>query len=349
MTEKFSNILLLKPSSIGDIVMALPALTALRRAFRHARISWLIRPEFAPLIKNHPHLDNLVIFDRKLLAKAYYNYRALESLVGLIKYLRNQNFDLIIDLQGLFRTAVLGWLSGCKNRIGMADAREMAPLFYTLKVPQNRNCIHLVDFFSEIVRKAGAEVSEPEFVLPVEQTDLDYVRDALRKEKVNTCNYAVIIPGSAHQDKIWPPEKFARLIDKLSNNYHLAFVASGLASESGIVEKIRQLSSADVHNFAGRTNLSQLKALLSMSRVVITNDTGPGHIAYALNRPMVMIFGRSNPLRLAPYKRSNCVVAAETETRGLAFNSKNPAYDIKKITVQQVLEKVSQQLNETIT
>lgn len=122
------NILIIKPSSLGDIVLALPALSALRRNFPDAEISWLVRPEFALLIKNHPHLNRTIFFDRRLLGKAWYHPRALAGLVALIRKLRKAKFDAVIDLQGLFRTAVFGWLSGCKKRLGMTAAREFASL-----------------------------------------------------------------------------------------------------------------------------------------------------------------------------------------------------------------------------
>jgi serine/threonine protein kinase len=107
------NILIIKPSSLGDIVMALPALSALRKSFPEAKISWFIRPEFAPLLKNHPDLTEVILFDRKFLGKAWFNPRAMAALLSLIWRLRRSKFDAVIDLQGLFRTASLSWLSGC--------------------------------------------------------------------------------------------------------------------------------------------------------------------------------------------------------------------------------------------
>jgi len=144
MSENFRNILITKPSSLGDIVLALPALRALRMSFPEARISWLIRPEFAPLIENHPHLDEIITFDRKLLGKAWFHPGAFGALMSLIRKIRRSSFDVIFDFQGLFRTASLAWLSGCKKRFGMANAREFATIFYTHKIPQNIEDIHML-------------------------------------------------------------------------------------------------------------------------------------------------------------------------------------------------------------
>ena len=102
------TILIIKPSSLGDIVLALPALSALRKSFPDAKISWLVRPEFAALLKNHPYLTEIIPFDRKFLGKAWCNPRAFGALLSLVAKLRRSKFDLTIDLQGLFRTASLG-------------------------------------------------------------------------------------------------------------------------------------------------------------------------------------------------------------------------------------------------
>ncbi len=139
MPEDFNNILIIKPSSLGDIVLALPALSALRKSFPNSRISWLVRPEFAALLENHPHLDEIILFDRKFLGKAWWNPGAFGALVSLIRRLRNGRFDVVFDFQGLFRTASLAWLSGCKRRFGRAGAREFAHIFYTHKVAQGKD------------------------------------------------------------------------------------------------------------------------------------------------------------------------------------------------------------------
>ena len=125
--------------------MVLPVLSALRKSFPQAKISWLVRPEFAPLIENHPDLNEIVPFDRKFLGHAWHNWRAAMALIALISKLRKGGYDCVIDLQGLFRTACLGWLSGCAKRFGMTDSREFARIFYTNSVAHQAGCIHVTD------------------------------------------------------------------------------------------------------------------------------------------------------------------------------------------------------------
>ncbi|MHC4657963.1 MAG: glycosyltransferase family 9 protein, partial [Planctomycetota bacterium] len=164
MPKSLKNILVIKPSSLGDIVLALPALTALRSSFPDANISWLVRPEFAPLLENHPHLNDIILFNRRFLGKAWFHPCAFASLLSLIWRLRRSKFDAVVDLQGLFRTASLAWLSRCKKRLGMAEARELAHIFYTHKIPQNQDCAHLVDYYLKIAQTAGASELSVRFV-----------------------------------------------------------------------------------------------------------------------------------------------------------------------------------------
>ncbi|NQT01323.1 MAG: glycosyltransferase family 9 protein, partial [Planctomycetes bacterium] len=278
MTEGLKNILIIKPSSLGDIVLALPALTALRKSFPDAKISWLIRPEFATILENHPHLTEIIPFDRKFLGKAWFHPGASGSLLSLIRRLRHAEFDAVIDFQGLFRTASLAWLSGCKKRFGIAGAREFAHFFYTHKIKHTKDCIHLVDYYLKIIKAAGASELDVQFVLPQHPEAADSVRRLLDRHDIAPDNYVVLIPGSAHDDKRWPVERFAELAERISSQFGLPVVATGDAGEAALIENLKDLSKVPVANFAGKTSLSELVVLLKNAKLVVSNDTGPGHI-----------------------------------------------------------------------
>lgn len=341
MAESFKKILIIKPSSLGDIVQALPALSALRKSFINAKISWLIRTECAPLINNHPYINELINFDRKFLGQAWYNPAALDALLSLIKKLREERFDAVFDFQGLFRTSVLAWLSGCKKCIGMENAREFAHFFYTHKVKQDKSCIHLVDFYLKIVQTAGAENIEAKFIIPTDDKAFDYVNKLLSSHNIEPKKYACFVTGSAHADKCWPLEHFAILAERIYSQFGLKIVASGTASERSLNERLKLLTKVPITNLAAKTDLNQLKAMLKSAKIVIGNDTGPSHIAAALGVPVVMIFGRSNPARVAPYKKPHSIVAIEPFDRGLSPNSINPKYNVKNVSVDMVYEKVA--------
>jgi heptosyltransferase-1 len=343
MVGPYENILLIKPSSLGDVVTALPALSALRRSFPQARVSWLIRPEFAPLLEGHPHLDEIILFDRKLLAKAWYSPAAGRSLMSLVSKLRQSHFDAVLDLQGLFRTGLLAWLSGCRQRFG-PRWREMAHLFYTTSIPPRHEWIHVVDYYLKLVEAMGASDLRPEFVLPEKPAPVAAARDLLSRQGIDFERYAIVIPGSAQVSKCWPAERFAALADRLTSEHGLTVAATGSKSESGMIEKVRSLAKHPPTNLAGRTSLPELVEVLRRAKLVVSNDTGPGQIAAALGTPLVMMFSWSNPLRVGPYGRPQCVVARDADKRGLASRSRNPRHSIQNITLDEVYTKVAEQL-----
>lgn len=344
MSGPWKNILIIKPSSLGDIVMALPALSALRRSFPEARLSWLVRPVFAPLIEGHPHLDEIILFERKRLGKAWRHPGAFGSLISLIADLRRHRFDAVVDLQGLFRSGGLAWLSGCPQRFGPVWRREFAHHFYTTTVPARAEWVHVIDYYMKILEAMGAEDRKVEFILPAKPAAAASVKTLRADRDIKTEHYAVLIPGSAQPSKCWPAERFAALADRLSSVHRLAVVATGSAGESAMIEQIQQHAHCPITNLAGRTALPELVEVLRGARLVVSNDTGPGHIAAALGRPLVMMFSWSNPQRVGPYQRPECLVGRDLDQRGLAIKSSNPAHAIQHITLDEVVKKVTAQL-----
>ncbi len=345
MTNPAKKILIIKPSSLGDIVLALPALTALRKSFHDARISWLIRSEYAQLVEGHPDLDEVILFDRRLLGKWWCSKKAFANLLELRRRLRKERFDLVFDFQGLFRTGFLASLTGCKKLFGTAGARELAYLFYTKKIPQDYSCIHLVDYYLKMVEAAGAQTGMAEFKFPQDSQATEAVKKKLSDNKVNLKNYTVIIPSAARSEKIWPEERFAELADKIAEKYGSSIVAVGSQGERKYIDTLLKTAKTAIINLAGQTTIRELVALLKTASLVVSNDTGPGHIASGLGVPLVMIFGPVNPARLCPYKRPECVAAVEPNTMGMAIDSRDPRYDISNVTVEQVFEKVIAQRN----
>ena len=346
MPNELKNILIMKPSALGDIVLALPALAALRKSFPNAKISWFVKPEFAPLLENHPYLDEIILFDRRHLSKALSNTKAFGSLYSLIEQLRKQKFDAVFDFQGLFRSAFISWLSGCKKRYGIANSREFAHIFYTDKIEHNMDCIHLVDLYLKVVQTAGAKIDNAEFLIPSNQADVDSVKKLLNKNGLESGKYIVLIPGSAQESKCWPVERFAQLADKISEQFNYPIIAVGTKAEKNKAEEINNLAKTDVINLAGQTSLKELIELLRIAKLVVSNDTGPGHIASVISVPLVIMYSWSNPARIAPYGRHECMVARDPFTRGMEIKSNNPNHSITKITVEEVFQKASEQLKK---
>jgi lipopolysaccharide heptosyltransferase I len=342
MNPDTKHILIIKPSALGDIVLALPALHALRTHFRQAHIAWLVRPEFAPLLQNHPELNEVILFDRK-------NLKTPGQILALIRTLQSHRFDLIFDFQGLFRSAFLAWVSGSPLRYGMAGARECAPWFYTHSVRPEANTLHLVDLYLKMARQAGASCDAAEFILPDTDADTRTAFDLLKKHTIDPAYYAVFIPGSAHDTKCWPHERFARLAEKLRTDYDLPVAAIGSASESSAIDQMALAATTPIINLAGRTHLQTLCALLRHAKLVVSNDTGPGHIASALGVPLVMLFSWSNPARIYPYARPECVAAINPFDRNpRIIKSRDPGHNVRHVSLDMVWDKVKQQMSDHI-
>ncbi|MCK4958475.1 MAG: lipopolysaccharide heptosyltransferase I [Planctomycetes bacterium] len=341
------RILIIKPSALGDIVVALPAMAALRKTFPDAKIAWLVRTGFAPLLEDVEGLDEIIYFDRILLGKWWRSPHAFAELISFVKNLRKHRFDTVIDLQGLFRTALFAWLTGCKKRFGMATAREFATVFYTHKIEQDDDSVHVIDYNRKIVAAAGANADTVAYNLKPNKNALDEMTELLNKNNVNQNACAIIVIGSAHAAKCWPKEHFAELADRMAAKFDVKIVAVGTADEREAVRAVNDIATVNIVNLAGLTNLTQLIAILSKAKVVISNDTGPGHIASALDRPTVMIFGPTNPERIKPYNKKHSVAAVESDSWKHQIRSTNPKYEIQKITVDHVFRTVEFHINRS--
>ena len=349
MKKKHSNpskILIIKPSALGDIALTLPVLASLRAAFPDAHITWFIRPEFVPLLENIPGLNDVIIFHRKRLGKWWCNPRQFAALMRLFAELRKGRFDLVLDLQGLFRTAFFTWLTGSRKRFGMKTAREFATLFYTDKIDLDADSIHVVDYHRKILAAAGARtIVNDSNLFPTTQDD-ERVRQLLKDRNVPLRNYVVLITGSAHDSKCWPIEKFAALADRIGERFDARIVAAGVAAEKPTVARLVELAGGRVVDLAGQTDIGTLVAMLAGARLVVSNDTGPAHIACALDVPVIIIFGPTNPSRIRPYAKPHAVAAVEPDTRGIAIDSNDPRYRIDAVPVESVFAEVQYHLKK---
>lgn len=339
------KILIIKPSALGDVALSLPVLSSLRASFPDAEIAWFVRKEFAPLLECVEGLDEIIIFDRKLLGKWWCDRKAFSSLINLIKLLRKRKFDLVIDLQGLFRAGLFGWLTGSNRRFGMKDVREFADIFYTDKVSTS-DCVHLIDCHEKILTAVGASQIRYDFNVTAAPQAKAATEELLAGHGLSGQKYAVFVPGAAHACKCWPGEYFAELGEKISSQFGLKIATVGTGTDKRLIKKIKAHSKVPITDFAGLTDIPSLVALLEGAELVVSNDTGPGHIAAALGRPIVMIFGPTNPGRVGPYKKANTVAAIDEFDRGRIVDSVDAKHSIEGVGVELVFEKVVCQLSD---
>jgi lipopolysaccharide heptosyltransferase I len=303
------RILIIKPSSLGDVVHALPVLAALRRASADAQIAWLVNDGLAPLLEGHPLLDEVIRFDRVRYGRMWRSPRVFFDFWRLVAQLRRRRFDLVIDLQGLIRSGMLCRFSGAEQRVGFAEAREGAWLFYSRRVRGPDPGAHAVDRNLAVVRALGLSVDRPEFPLGLRAAERVAAAELLaRAAGERVASFTAVVPGARWETKLWPVEKIAELIDRLHAEGLARCVLLGARDERAFAERIGAACRSGVIDLVGRTSLRQLAALLDLAERVVCHDSGPLHIAAALGKPTVALFGPTNPERTGPYSDAARVV-----------------------------------------
>ncbi|MFO0840534.1 MAG: lipopolysaccharide heptosyltransferase II [Phycisphaerae bacterium] len=297
------RILLIKPSSLGDVVHGLPVLAALRAAHPRAHIAWLIGRAFAPLLRGHPLIDELIEFDRRKFGRMLRNPLFALEFVRFARALRRRRFDLVIDLQGLFRSGLLAWLSGAPRRVGFAAAREFAWAFYSERVECPADARHAVDRNVHLARTLGLAIDRPKF--PLALTDGERQCTAALAD---TGPFVAVLPGARWTTKRWPASSFAALIDRIHAEDGRRCVMIGGPDDRELADEITRGCANPPLNLVGATTLRQAAVLIERSLGVICVDSGPMHIAAALNKPIVALFGPTDPARTGPYSSSAEVV-----------------------------------------
>ena len=305
----FDRILLIKPSSLGDVVHALPVLHGLRARYPEARIDWLIAKPLAPLLEPLTELDELVLFDRRRFARIGRNPRITGEFVRFVRALRARQYDLAIDLQGLFRTGFLTWTTGARVRIGFRNAREGAPLFYTHGVRAENPDTHAVDRNYLVAQALGFGDIPIAFNLTMTGSVRAEALELLRAGGLDGKQSLVaVVPGARWETKVWPPERFAETVDALQRRNPVQCVLLGSRDEVPLCERIAEACKSTPINLAGRTSIQQLAAVLERADLVLCQDSAAVHLAVAFGRPLVCLVGPTNPLRTGPYLRISDVV-----------------------------------------
>ncbi len=329
------RVLIIKPSAIGDIVHALPALARLRKLWPEAKITWLVTPSCAALVENHPMIDEVILFDRNRWGKIWYSPAALADLIRFIKNLRSRKFDLVIDFQGLLRSGWVGLATGAPRRIGFANAREGAVFFYTDRVECSWELDHAVERYLKIAGALGCPEGPAEFAFAVDDADRAFVADLVPPGRA----FAVLMPGTNWETKRWPVDRFAALVRPLHERFGLDCVVAGGPADADLAQQIP--ANFDV---TGKLNLRQIVALLERAALVVANDTGPMHIAAALGRPLVTPYGPTCPRRTGPFGRMDSVIRLDLPCSPCLSRSCTHQSCMQWLDVRPVLELAESQM-----
>jgi heptosyltransferase-1 len=293
------KILVVKPSSLGDVVHSLPFLNAVKSCFPRSEIHWVIAKGLEGLLEGNPMIDRLIIINKDVWKRISRAADTVREVRALFRKIRQERYDLAIDLQGLLRSGLITMASRAPIRIGFSEAREGSRFFYTDKVRGGRD-LHAVDRYMKIAAALGCKKGETVFNFPPGGKSKDW-RKLLGKAPGG---YVVIVPGARWETKVWPAENFG----KVASLIPLRSVVVGSPGDAMIAGKVVDSSRGMAVSVAGKTNLAELIGIIQGARMAISNDSGPMHIAAACGVPVVGIFGPTSPERTGPYGGSHVIV-----------------------------------------
>jgi heptosyltransferase I len=299
------KILILKPSSLGDVIQALPVLRLLKLRFPGAEIFWWIDSALAPLLAGDPDLAGIVRFERRRWASPVHWPEMLRSL----RWLREQNFDVVIDLQCLARSGAFAWLANGTLLIGLDEVREGARGFYDIAVRRASFYTHAVDWYLSVLPQLGVPVHKKFQWLPERPV---VAAEVERKWPGGQSPLILLQPGARWATKRWPAENFSELIRRTAMDFPAArFAILGDAGDRPLGELISRMHPERCRNLCGETSLPEMVEWLRLCDLLVTNDTGPMHAAAALGKPVIALFGPTEPRRTGPYGQLENVLRIE--------------------------------------
>lgn len=310
--DSCKRILIIKLSSIGDVVMTTPVAKALRNALPNVYIAWVVEDKARDVLTGNPYLDEVIVWNRRAFTGSAWTKLVgiLADLLKLGPELRARKFDIAIDLQGLLRSALVAWVSGAPWRLGYDNAREGGAMFYNLRATGQRrvrgpqqylNMLEALNIFSQ----------DLDMYMPIQDDDRAFAQHLVADAVGHATDrrIAALCPATTWPQKHWTVEGWARLADALISDHNVLPVFLGSAADVGLVNEISSLMQFQAVSAVGKTTLKQAAAIIEQCQLTIAVDTGLMHIAMALNRPTVGIFGPTRWQHLA--EKDNFTVVAK--------------------------------------
>ncbi len=315
--NRIERLLILKVSSMGDIVHASPVAAALKRAFPHLYIGWIAEDRHAGVMEGSPRIDKLHIIPHRALRAKPFGREAWRIVLYLAREVRAERYQVALDLQGLLKSALWGVLGRVPIRYGAHRLRELTPLLLRrIPIPE-RSDRHVVQQYLDAARWLGASGEFPELYTKPDDANLPeppvefplFVPDEARQQlasklaQLGTDGKPLITinPSAGREWKRWDITKFAELSDRIESEWGAAVVFLGGPGDKPLEERLRELKKRPLRSLIGRTTLKEAMAAVERSAVHLCGDTGTAHIAAALRVPVVSLYGPTSPDRTGPY------------------------------------------------
>ena len=304
MTEATGSprILISRLSAIGDCILTMPLACAIREHFPQAFIAWAVQGASAPLIERHECVDLAIRVAKQ-------DLRSPAALWRLRQRLKDLQFDIALDPQGLTKSSLVAWLSGARRRIGFARpvGREISPWLQTDLVRSRRE--HVVDRYLELLGPLGVDSPAVRFLFPRDAAAQTSLEPFIEQSELQE-GFAVVNPGAGWDSKLWPAERFAEVARHLRVQHSLPTVVvwAGDREKTWAEQIVSQSQGSAI--LAPKTSLLELGELLRRARLFVGSDTGPLHMAAAVGVPCVGIYGPTRPEECGPYGERHISVQA---------------------------------------
>ncbi|MGW8256676.1 MAG: glycosyltransferase family 9 protein, partial [Thermoguttaceae bacterium] len=283
MPARAPRILIVRLSAIGDVIQALPIVCALREHFPEAFLAWVVEERAAAVLRGHEAVDELITLPRGWL-------KSPSTVWRLRRRLRELGFDIALDAQGLSKSALAAWFSGARRRIGFGVpwGREFSRWFNTERV--DTPGLHVVDRNLKLLEPLGIQTPRARFMVPENQIDQQTAEKIIQEGNFSG-GFAIINPGAGWASKLWPEDRYAAVAAHLGNTWNLpSLVLWAGEKEKNMAQKIVALAK-NYARLAPNTSLTELAALARRAKIFVGSDTGPLHLAAAVDVPCVGLFG----------------------------------------------------------
>ncbi|MCG3711412.1 lipopolysaccharide heptosyltransferase I [Aliarcobacter butzleri] len=330
------RIAIIKLSAMGDIIHAMVALQYIKRKYPNLQIDWFVESAFAPILENNPDINEIIKLDLKSIKK---DKKEIINQIKLIKKYKTNSYDLVIDAQGLIKSAIVSFFLG-KNRVGFSknSTREkLASFFYTKKVDiaYDKNAIERnVKVLSQALNFEITKddiLNKKPFLFYKNENEVIY--EYLSKDKKNV----LFVIGASWPSKMYSKEKFAKIINNLDEN---CLITWGNEAEKDVADFIVNISKAKV---LPKLDLNSLKAIMSKVDLVIGNDTGPTHMAWALNIPSITLFGNTPGYRNTYITNTNKIIESKSIVNPFKLDRND--FSIKEIDENEIINMAKGLLN----
>lgn len=334
--HEYERILVVRTDRIGDVLLSTPVIKALRDNLPNAYIAMMISPYAGDILEGNPYLDKVIIYDKD---------KAQRSWQGSIKFaatLKKEGFDLAIILHPTNRVHLVTFFAGIPRRLGYN--RKLGFLLTDrIKHTKQLGEKHETEYNLDFLRYLGLDPQDMTLFMPIKQESEEWAVKFLKEEGIKESEKLLVVnPGASCPSKIWPAERFAELIDRLIEEYGFKVLIIAGPKDASIAGRVISHMHHQAINMAAKTTLSQLASVLKRSRLFISNDSGPVHMASALSVPVVSIFGRNqkglSPKRWGPTGKRSAFLHKEVGcAECLAHNCKKGFACLKAISVDEVV------------